>query len=203
MVVLGSRLKLSSAARLTRRSQQARSGQCMLYPLPRRSRQVRHTLVHPSACFHQPWPAGQTRCTSGMGLVRCDRVAPEAARTCALAGGIGRGAGRRYRRHAVRARARLRTRSASQRRAPQEVQRIATRSVQPSALRRKNAQPCSARPRGASRLARFGSIALITVSSDADFTEGPNIDSSHPAPPAVAGGGDCSREQHGGVLGSL
>ena len=70
-------------------------------------------------------------------------------------------------------------------------------------LRRKNAQPCSARPRGASRLARFGSIALFTVSSDADFTEGPNIDSSHPAPPAVAGWGDCSREQHGGVLGSL
>jgi hypothetical protein len=110
----------------------------------------------------------------------------------ALAGGIGRGAGRRYRRHAVRARAHLRTRSASQRRAPQKVQRIATRSVQRSALRRKNAHPCSARPRGASRLARFGSIALSTVSSDADFTEGPNIDSSHPAPPAVAGGGASS-----------
>lgn len=111
--------------------------------------------------------------------------------------------GRRYRRHAVRARARLRTRSALQRRAPPKVRRIATRSVQRSALRRKNTQPCSARPRGASRLARVGSIALFTVSSDADFTEGPNIDSSHPAPPAVAGGGDCSREQHGGVLGSL
>ncbi len=112
------------------------------------------------------------------GEAHAGSVAPEAARTCALAGGIGRGAGRRYRRHAVRARARLRTRSALQRRAPQDVQRIATRSVQRSALRRKNAQPCSARPRGASRLARFGSIALFTVSSDADFTEAPNIDSS-------------------------
>ena len=36
--------------RLTRRSQRARSGRCMLYSLPLRSRQVRHTLVHPSAC---------------------------------------------------------------------------------------------------------------------------------------------------------